>query len=162
MVSAPVWPQKMAALFYHAAALKAARSCPLRANLHRSLAVTDTQIKLGSLRKRAEFLFVRDGRYRAQGGLVIQMRKNPEHDGVRVGFTATKKIGNAVTRNRAKRRLREAARALLPTLGLAGHDYVFIARDGTNARNWQDLLDDAQKALITLSKPDSKNKPKKT
>jgi ribonuclease P protein component len=113
--------------------------------------------KLGVLKKRAEFLYVQEGAYRAQGGIVIQMRENPQHDVIRVGFTATKKIGNAVIRNRAKRRLRELARALLPKYGLVGHDYVFIARDGTTEREWTALLDDTQKALITLSK---RNSPK--
>jgi ribonuclease P protein component len=108
--------------------------------------------KLGVLKKRAEFLYVREGAYRAQGGIVIQMRANPTHEGLRVGFTATKKIGNAVIRNRAKRRLRELARALLPEHGLPGHDYVFIARDSTVGREWSALLDDTKKALITLCK----------
>ncbi len=108
--------------------------------------------KLGVLKKRAEFLYVRDGAYRAQGGIVIQMRKNPNHHDLRVGFTATKKIGNAVRRNRAKRRLRELAKALLPEHGLPGHDYVFIARNGTAEREWTALLDDTRKALITLCK----------
>ena len=79
------------------------------------------------------------------------MRENPKRSGIGVGFTATKKIGNAVIRNRAKRRLRDAARALLPELGLPGHDYVLIARNSTTAREWTDLLDDTRKALITLS-----------
>lgn len=90
------------------------------------------------------------------------MRENPDHSGVRAGFTATKKIGNAVTRNKAKRRMRELARALLPDLGRPGHDYVFIARNSTPTRDWQDLLDDAKKALITLSKPEQKTLRKKT
>ncbi|WP_409433287.1 ribonuclease P protein component [Litorimonas sp. RW-G-Af-16] len=124
--------------------------------------MTSTKIALGSLKKRSEFLYVRDGRYRAQGGIVIQMRENPDHTGIRVGFTATKKIGNAVTRNKAKRRLRELARAYLPELGLTGHDYVFIARDITPTRDWQDLLDDTQKALITLASPPKNSKPIKT
>jgi len=116
-------------------------------------AVTSEKMELGRLTKRSEFLYVRHGHYSAKGGLVIQMRKHPQREtGLKVGFTATKKIGNAVIRNRAKRRLREVARALLPELGLAGYDYVFIARDNTTARIWTDLLDDARKALITLSK----------
>jgi len=109
--------------------------------------------KLGRLRKRSEFLFVRDGQYRAIGGVVIQMRKNPlETDQIRVGFTATRKIGGAVQRNRAKRRLRACARTLLPQYGLAGYDYVFIARDGTISRQYDLLLDDVKKALLTLAK----------
>ena len=108
-------------------------------------------IKLGVLKKRSEFLYVREGLYSAKGGVVVQMRENKARSGIGMGFTATKKIGNAVTRNRAKRRLRQAARALLPELGLSGHDYVLIARDSTTARKWTDLLDDTRKALITLS-----------
>ncbi len=114
--------------------------------------MTDTNIKLGVLKKRSEFLYVRNGLYSAKGGVVVQMRENQDRTGIGIGFTATKKIGNAVIRNRAKRRLREVARALLPELGLSGHDYVFIARDGTTARQWTDLLDDTRKALITLSR----------
>jgi len=72
--------------------------------------------------------------------------------GVRVGFTATKKIGGAVVRNRAKRRLREAAGRLLPELGVAGCDYVFIARGVTAECEWSDLLDDMRNALIRLAR----------
>jgi len=103
------------------------------------------------LKKRSEFLYVRDGFYAAKGGVVVQMRANTARKGIGMGFTATKKIGNAVIRNRAKRRLREAARALLPEFGLPGYDYVLIARNSTTARNWTELLDDTRKALITLS-----------
>jgi len=71
-----------------------------------------------------------------------------------VGFTATKRIGGAVVRNRAKRRLREAARLLLPGHGRAGHDYVFIARQGAAERPWPRLLDDVKSALIRLAAED--------
>ena len=67
------------------------------------------------------------------------------------GFTATKRIGNAVVRNRAKRRLREAARLLLPLHGVVGRDYVFVARGGTATRPWARLLDDVKSALISLA-----------
>lgn len=73
---------------------------------------------------------------------------------MRAGFTATRKVGGAVVRNRAKRRLREAARHLLPVHGLAGVDYVFIARSGTATRPWARLLDDVKSALISLA-PDN-------
>ncbi len=68
-----------------------------------------------------------------------------------VGFTATKKLGGAVVRNRAKRRLREAARVLLPLHGRPGHDYVLIARQGAAERPWDRLLDDVKTALIRLA-----------
>ena len=55
-----------------------------------------------------------------------------------------------MVRNRARRRLREAARELLPRHGLSGHDYVFIARAGTATAPWQRLLDDIEAALVRL------------
>ena len=82
------------------------------------------------------------------------MQARDRQDGaplIRAGFTATRKIGGAVVRNRAKRRLREAARLLLPELGRPGSDYVFIARGGTTARPWSRLLDDVKSALISLA-----------
>lgn len=84
--------------------------------------------------------------------MVIQARprEGAAVETIRVGFTATRKIGGAVVRNRAKRRLREVARALLPLLGRPGVDYVFVARAGTPQRPWERLLDDAKSALLSL------------
>ena len=85
-------------------------------------------------------------------GLVIQARPSgAAGDGVRAGFTATRKVGGAVVRNRAKRRLREAARLLLPLHGSPGCDYVFIARHSTAVRAWPRLLDDMKSALVSLA-----------
>lgn len=84
--------------------------------------------------------------------MLIQARlRNDGAAAVQVGFTATRKIGGAVVRNRAKRRLREAARLLIPLHGHPGCDYVLIARAGTVARPWAALLDDAKTALIRLA-----------
>jgi ribonuclease P protein component len=72
---------------------------------------------------------------------------------LRVGFTASKRVGNAVARNRAKRRLRAAAAAVLPRCGKAGTDYVLIARTETGARPYADLLADLEGALRQLARP---------
>ena len=102
--------------------------------------------------RRPQFLAAAKGAYRAHGAVVVQVRNRQDGDQtVRIGFTATKKIGGAVVRNRAKRRLREAARALLPSFGRPGCDYVFVARDGTPGRDWGRLLDDVKSALIRLA-----------
>ena len=108
--------------------------------------------KLGRLKTRAEFLYVRDGKYAARKSVVIQSRKAKDRKtGISVGFTATKKIGNAVIRNRAKRRLRECARQFLPKYGKDGFDYVLIARKDTPNIKWQQLCKDIEKALLRLS-----------
>jgi ribonuclease P protein component len=121
---------------------------------------------LGRLRRRPEFLFVAQGQYAARGSLVVQRRKNPRREtGINVGFTASKKVGNSVIRSRAKRRMREAARALLPRLGTPGYDYVFIARAGLPNAPWEHVLRDGEKALVKLTSgphnglKDSTNKP---
>ena len=72
---------------------------------------------------------------------------------IRIGFTATRKVGGAVVRNRCKRRLREAARAMVAQYGVPGSDYVFIARQGTADRAWDRLLDDVKSALTRLATP---------
>ncbi|MEM7730079.1 MAG: ribonuclease P protein component [Pseudomonadota bacterium] len=111
---------------------------------------------LGTLRKRSEFLHVREGDYAARGAVVVQVRQTDipsDPPAIRFGVTATKRIGNAVTRNRAKRRLRAVATALLPEMGVPGHDYVLIARDGTTGRDWERLVADARRALQSLPRP---------
>jgi ribonuclease P protein component len=107
---------------------------------------------LVKLRKRPEFLFVAQGVKAGRATLVIQARmRTPPRSAIGMGFTATRKIGGAVVRNRAKRRLRAVAAALLPKLGRPGADYVFVARADTGVCGWDRLLDDARSALHTLS-----------
>jgi ribonuclease P protein component len=109
-------------------------------------------VKIERLKKRPDFLRAAKAPNLARGAVFMQMR--PRHDDdplIRVGFTATKKIGGSVQRNRAKRRLREAARLLLPLHGRPCCDYVFIARGGTGQREWGRLLDDVKNALVSLA-----------
>ena len=82
-------------------------------------------------------------------GLVIQA-VNRDSDDWRIGLTATKKIGNAVTRNRARRRMRALARDHLSPLAKNGMDYVLIARHDTATANWQDMANGLQKAIRYL------------
>ncbi len=109
--------------------------------------------KVHRLTKRPQFLAAAKGRVQAKGSVMIQMIAGPADNGLRVGFTATKKLGNAVVRNRCKRRMREAARALLPLHGVPGHDYVFVARQSLAERSWERLLDDVKSALVSLAAP---------
>jgi ribonuclease P protein component len=104
------------------------------------------------LRKRADFLAAARAPSCAKGAVVVQARNRADGQPlVRAGFTATKRVGGSVIRNRAKRRLREAARALLPLHAAPGRDYVFIARAGTPTRDWGRLLDDVKTALLSLA-----------
>ena len=103
------------------------------------------------LKTRPQFLFVRAGQTERRKSLAVQARQRSGSAHIGAGFTATKKVGNAVTRNRAKRRLREAAQQLLPVHGARGCDYVFIARLDTATIEWQRLLDDMESALISLA-----------
>lgn len=67
---------------------------------------------------------------------------------MRVGFTCSKKVGNAVARNRAKRRLREIARLVLPEHGQDGYDYVLVGRrDVTATRDFIEMRTDLERAL---------------
>lgn len=103
------------------------------------------------LKTRPQFLFVRGGKTDRRKSLVVQARPRRGSVTIGEGFTATKKVGNAVIRNRAKRRLRAASQQLLPRHGLIGVDYVFIARLDTATIGWQRLLDDMETALISLA-----------
>ncbi len=110
-------------------------------------------LTIATLRKRSAFLRTANGLSERRRTLVIQSR--PRGDGaptVGAGFTATRKVGGAVIRNRARRRLREAVRKLLPIHARAGTDYVFIARQETPECPWQRLLDDMESALVSLAR----------
>jgi ribonuclease P protein component len=79
--------------------------------------------------------------------LVQQRDREDETPDIRVGFTASKKVGNAVARNRAKRRLRALSAEMLPKSAKAGHDYVWVAKRGTVSAPFWKLRRDARRAL---------------
>jgi ribonuclease P protein component len=114
----------------------------------------DKSFKIERMTSRPQFLAAAKGVSEARGAVVIQrLDRQDGVETVRLGFTATRKVGNAVIRNRAKRRLREAARATAPLLAVPGSDYVFVARMGTADRPWDRLLDDVKSALTRLATP---------
>ena len=104
------------------------------------------------LRKRADFLRAASARRQGMPGFLVQARaRGDDSPAIRVGFTCSKKIGNAVLRNRATRRLRALARAVLPGRAQPGWDYVLVGRPGaTVERVFADLLADLEAALARI------------
>ncbi len=103
------------------------------------------------LKRRAEFLLVaKKGRKAPSPGLVLQALPRHDSQPVRLGFTVTKKVGNAVIRNRTRRRLREAARLLLREAPAVGADLVLVGRDTTRTRPFPALIEDLRRSLAKL------------
>lgn len=114
------------------------------------------------IRNRADFLAANRGLRVARPGFVLLARPNGGL-GKRYGVTVTKKIGNAVVRNRMKRRFRELLRAALPGEGLADHDHVLIGREGGIERDFATLREELSAALAraTAGKGDPPRRRKK-
>ncbi len=101
-----------------------------------------------TLRKRSDFLAIaKTGKRGIAQSVTLQYRPQPEATIIRVGFTATKKLGNAVVRNRAKRRLRAAIHQVLQETAFAACDLVLIAREGLAERDFPTLLQDLRYCL---------------
>ena len=110
---------------------------------------------LSTLKTRPEFLRTASAKRQGTGGFLVQARfRDDGQDKVQVGFTASKKIGNAVMRNRAKRRLRALVREVMPSHARPGWDYVLVARPGVTVdRPYGDLIEDLLGALRQIHKP---------
>jgi ribonuclease P protein component len=116
-------------------------------------------MKCQRLTKRPQFLAcAASGKKAVTNGLILQARAHDsenEHDkkakgAMRIGFTASGKVGNAVVRNRAKRRLRSLADEIMAAHAMPAHDYVLIARDQTIGRDFDALRKDLEAALKKL------------
>lgn len=100
------------------------------------------------IKKRADFVRASNARKQGTPAFLLQARFRGDDAPFRVGFTCSKKVGNAVARNRAKRRLREIARLVLNSTGQAGWDYVLVGRkDATATRDFALLQKDLRFAL---------------
>ena len=115
---------------------------------------------LHPLRVRREFLAVAKGDKQVRQGLLLQARsRKPDSKinaaAIRFGLTATKKIGNAVIRNRTRRRLRALAHEILSAHGQPGYDYVLIGRAATKHRTWDGLQTDLRSALKKVHKAEN-------
>jgi len=113
-------------------------------------------IRISKLKKRQEFLIVsKEGRYVNCNNFILQFHKRPSSIGsnknlVRYGITASKKVGNAILRNKAKRRIRVLISEIFPKFATKGFDYVIIAKNSLNKSNFFDLKIEVTKTLKNI------------
>ncbi len=124
--------------------------------------MTQAGTALSSLRVRRDYLAAAKAGKQVRQGFVLQAREReaqePTNTPIRFGLTASKKTGNAVMRNRIRRRLRALAKEILPHHGTAGFDYVMIGRVHTAPRDWTDLQKDLRSALKAIHQNEAQNK----
>jgi ribonuclease P protein component len=106
-----------------------------------------------TIRLRRDFLAANKARRVVMPGFILLVRQRDDGDAkIRAGYTVTKKIGNAVVRNRMKRRFRALAQALLPAQGQAGADHVLIGREAGIERDYATLTADLERALAKAAR----------
>ena len=151
-VSGIGWRPKRAARFYRGGAPMAGKGSPPEPGAEPRAELR--ALKLVTIKSRADFLRARGGRRHGLLSLAVEACRSPDgrlEPGVaRVGFTASRRVGGAVQRNRAKRRLRALARRVVSVLGREGHDYVLIARAQTLTRGFAELENDLGAAISGL------------
>ena len=109
-----------------------------------------------TMTRRADFLRAASARRQGTAGFLLQARRRDGAEPVapqviRVGYTCSKKLGNAVARNRAKRRLRALAREVIPAQGQGGWDYVLVGRpEATATRDFAEMRADLARALARV------------
>jgi ribonuclease P protein component len=112
--------------------------------------------RLIRLTRRRDYLAANGGKRAPMLGFVLLVRPREDADPAkRIGITVTKKVGNAVVRNRMKRRFRALAREILPEHGVAGADHVLIGRAGGIERPYADLVRELKKACAKLARSDA-------
>jgi len=105
------------------------------------------------LRQRADFLAVANGARANASAFVLQSRRRDDDGPIRIGFTVTKKNGNAPERNRIRRRLRELVKRLDPVSMHPHHDYVLVGRRAALTRDFAAMLDELRAAFQKPARP---------
>ena len=106
--------------------------------------------KIDKITKRSDYLRASKSKYFRSNSFIIQFYNRVDDLEPRYGVTATKKIGNAIKRNKAKRRIRNLVKDLLPKYGKSGYDYVFIAKENLINEDWEVLKEESTSVLKDL------------
>ena len=148
MASVRAWPPRVDVASSPRAATAAASVCPHKRQFG-PLPVSGASRPPSPqrLRKREEFLAVRRGEKRRGRLFLLEVLKRGDDEAARVGFTVTKKVGNAVVRNRVRRRLKEAVRVHAAIHMLRGHDYVIVGRDDVLTAPFEQIADELKRRI---------------
>tara|TARA_Y200000002_G_scaffold367812_1_gene360238 strand:+ start:1026 stop:1400 length:375 start_codon:yes stop_codon:yes gene_type:complete len=111
---------------------------------------TSKHQKIDKITKRSDYLRASKSKYFRSNSFIIQFYNRVDDLEPRYGVTATKKIGNAIKRNKAKRRIRNLVKDLLPKYGKNGYDYVFIAKENLINEDWEVLKEESTSVLKDL------------